>query len=161
MSLRSIVPGACALLAGLVLAAPAQADIINTTFDVPSETTNCETGETVLYTQTYHVVARTEIVDGEETLVELMRFDPREARGVGVESGDHYQIKTNQISRDAANPLTINAQFRVINTGPGADFMLSEVFHTTYDANGGLVVSHTSANVRCGDMHEHVNVHLP
>jgi len=150
--------GACALIAALAVAAPAQARVINESVEFQSETANCETGETVLYTQTYHVVARTAIVDGEEQLVEIMRFDLRQAAGVGADSGDEYLIRTNTISRNKANPLTLNAQFQVIGKGGTADFMANEVFHTTYGDDGELKVWHTSGNVRCGDVHEHVGL---
>jgi hypothetical protein len=163
MSKPRMLTGACALLAALVVAAPAQARMINTTFDVPSETNNCVTGETVVYTQTYHVVAKTEVVDGEEQLV-WSRFDLREAQGVGVDSGDHYQIKTKSISNEspigAAQPLTLVAQFQVIDTGSGANCLVGEVFHTTYNANGELTVWNTQGNVRIGDFHDHVGVKL-
>src|SRR6185503_1364263 len=127
VSLRRSLLGACALIAALAVAAPAQARMINTTFRYDTDTNNCDTGEQVLYTQTLHIVAKTEIVDGEETVV-WARFDPLEAQGTGVESGDHYQISTKSISIDhpfnAAQPLTLVGQFHVIDTGSGADFMI-------------------------------------
>jgi len=163
VSLRRSLLGACALIAALAVAAPAQARMINTTFRYDTDTNNCDTGEQVLYTQTLHIVAKTEIVDGEETVV-WARFDPLEAQGTGVESGDHYQISTKSISIDhpfnAAQPLTLVGQFHVIDTGSGADFMIGEVFHVTVNANEETTVWHTSGGYRCGDVHDQLVVNL-
>jgi hypothetical protein len=157
--LQKVLAGACALTAVLVVAAPAQARVINVTEQYETSTNDCVTGEEIVYTETLHVVARTAIVDGTEEIVDIMRFDPSagSATGTGVVSGDEYVINSGATTRDQTNPLTLNAKFQVINKGSGADFLITEVFHTTLNANGDLTVIHTSGNVRCGDVHDHVN----
>ena len=162
MSLRKILAGACALSATLVIAAPAQARVINVSEEFESTTNDCVTGEEIAYTQKFHAVVRTAIVDGEEQVVDILRYDLSNgsSTGVGVVSGDEYVINQNVTTRDQTNPLTLNAQFQVINKGSGADFMVTEVFHTTTNANGEVTVFKTSANIRCGDFHDHVNAKL-
>jgi hypothetical protein len=164
LSLHRTLAGACALIAALVVAAPAQARVLNVKQDFEDVTKNCETLEEVPYSYTLHAVVRTEIVDGEEVPVDIMRFDMSAgaSHGVGAESGDRYVINigTVNVTREQSNPLTLTTKFQVIDTGSGADFMVDEVFHTTFNANGELTVWHTSGGVRCGDFHDHANVKL-
>jgi hypothetical protein len=150
---------ASALVAALVVVAPAQARVINVSEEIPASTNDCVTGEEILYTQKLHVVAKTAIVDGEEQVVDIMRFDlgAGSGSGVGAVSGDQYVINEGTTTREQTNPLTLNAKFQVINKGSGADFLVTEVFHTTINANGELTVWHTAGNFRCGDVHEHVD----
>ncbi len=164
MSLHRILAGACALVAALVVAAPAQARVLNVTEEYETSTNDCATGEEIVYTQKVHIVARTAIVDGEEQIVEFMRFDPSVGSasgvGVGVVSGDRYVINESLTTREQTNPTTLVGKFQVINKGSGANFMISNVFHTTFNANGELTVWHNSGNYRCGDVHEHVGGNL-
>jgi hypothetical protein len=162
MSLRRSLLGAC--IAALTIAAPAQAEIINTTFDVPSETANCLTAETISYTQTYHIVASTFIDENGDEQADIIRFDPLTAHGVGIASGDRYIIQTQSIStgdpEDGSKPATSVVSFHVIDTGTGADFLFSGTFHTTIGADGQPIVAHETGNFRCGDDHLHVGVQL-
>jgi hypothetical protein len=159
MSLRRSLLGAC--VAALAIAAPAQADIINTTYSVDDSTNNCLTGEAINFVQTYHVVAKfdgTPLEDGSNLV--WSRFDPLTADGVGAESGDHYVIQTKTKLGDGTSPSTSVVQFHVLDTGTGADFLVTTLVHTTYNANGELTVEHEAGNFRCGDDHLHVGVQL-
>ena len=164
-SLRRSLLGAC--VAALFVAAPAQADsqIIKQTLDFDTEIANCETGEIVPYTQTISIIAKTDGVDenGEPVIV-WARADFDNEVAIGPVSGDRYLIQTkthsNQDPEDGSRPATLIAQIHWIDTGSGADFMVGESFHTTVGKDGEFIVSHQSANVRCGDFHDHLNVKL-
>ena len=69
------------------IAAPAQAEIINTTFDAPMDGdaafVNCVTGESVPYVQTYHIVANVytdENGDQRRSSIRQVASDPAASR---------------------------------------------------------------------------------
>ena len=166
MSLRRSLLGAC--IAALTIAAPAQAEIINTTFDAPMDGdaafVNCVTGESVPYVQTYHIVANVYTDENGDQQVDLRRFDPLTATAIGPVSGDRYLLQTKSVSTgdplDGTKPATSVVSFHVIDTGSGADFEFGGTFHTTVNANGELTVAHETGSFRCGHDHLHVGVQL-
>jgi hypothetical protein len=166
VSLRRILLGACALLVALVVAAPAQADrAFNATISFPDGNVNCVTGEPIVYTSTWHFVGKTEFISDElGEITTMQHVNSQDTQGVGVTSGDHYVIQTTILGNDhafnAADPTRLIGRFHIIDTGSGADWYVSAVYHTTINANGELTVAKESGNVRCGDLHEHVNVDL-
>jgi hypothetical protein len=153
---------ACALIAALVVAGPAQARVINQTITFDSDNNNCLTGEPILITQTWHIVAHTEIGPDGEEFVTSQQVNSQKSDGIGLISGDHYQVQTKINLTDhpfnAAHPLTGVSESHIIDTGSGADFLLNETLHETINANGEISVFRESGNVRCGDTHEHVGV---
>jgi hypothetical protein len=153
---------ACALIAALVVAAPAQARVINQTITFEDQNSNCLTGEPILITQTWHVVAHTEIGPDGEEFVTSQQLNSQQSSGVGLISGDHYQVQTKINITDhpfnAAHPTTGVTEFHIIDTGSGADFLINETLHETINANGDIVVFRQSGNFRCGDTHLNTGV---
>jgi hypothetical protein len=156
--------GACALVLSLAAAGPAQAGVINVQIPLEFDNVNPCTGEAFHYSQTWHIVAHSEIGPDGEPLVTSQHINSQQTTGVGLETGDRYQVNTIINLTDhpfnAAHPLTGVSQFHVIDTGSGDDFFLNETLHETINANGEITVFHESGNVRCGNDNTHVGVKL-
>jgi hypothetical protein len=164
VSLSRMLLGACALVVALVAAGPAQAAVINATIPLEFDNVNPCTGEAFHYSQTWHIVAHTEVGPDGELMVTSQQVNSQRTIGFGLETGDRYLVNETINLTDhpfnAAHPLTGVDQFHVIDTGSGDDFFLNETLHETINANGDITIFHESGNVRCGNDNSHVGVKL-
>jgi hypothetical protein len=82
-------------------------------------------------------------------------FQPQGISGIGETTGDKYQatgvtqqgFKTS-FQNGQANQTFVN-NFRIIGQGPGNNFLLHEVAHITFNANGTVTVFHDNFSVDC------------
>src|SRR5213082_1836238 len=83
-------------------------------------------------------------------------FQPQGLSGTGETTGDKYQA--TGVTKDTSFKLSLqNAQanqtfvnnFRIIGQGPGNNYLVHEVAHVTFNANGTLTVFHDSFSIDC------------
>jgi hypothetical protein len=82
-------------------------------------------------------------------------FQPQGISGTGETTGDKYQA--TGVTKDTFKGSFQNGQytetfvnnFRIIGQGPGNNFLVHEVFHVTFNANGILTVFHDNLSVDC------------
>ena len=141
-----------AAAASLGMAAPAHAGVINVRMPFDLEFPACN-GETVLASGVWHIVARTDEVNGEEIVIgqhtNLQGF-----RGVGLETGEEYVVSQSgntsmHPSFDAASPLTITSDLHVIDPGSGENFLLHALVHITFNANGEVTSFQNKGRLDC------------
>jgi hypothetical protein len=162
VSLPRMLTGACALVATLIVAAPAHAaGVINETITVEFDNVNACTGEPFHYSQPWHIVAHTDIGPDGEEFVTSQHINSQRTIGVGLDTGDRYEVNEIINSMDhpfnAAHPSTGETEFHVIDTGSGDDFFLRETLHETINANGEISVFVENGTVRCGNDNSHVH----
>ena len=83
-------------------------------------------------------------------------FQPQGLSGTGETTGDKYQA--TGVTKDTSFKVSFqNGQaqqtfvnnFRIIGTGPGNNFLVHEVAHITFNADGTLTVFHDSFSIDC------------
>jgi len=82
-------------------------------------------------------------------------FQPQGISGTGETTGDTYHA--TGVTKDTFKGSFQNGQynetfvnnFRIIGQGPGNNFLVHEVFHVTFNANGTLTVFHDNLSVDC------------
>ena len=83
-------------------------------------------------------------------------FQPQGIVGTGETTGDKYQA--TGVTKDTSFKFSFqNGQaqqtfvnnFRIIGQGPGNNYLVHEVAHVTFNANGTLTVFHDSFSVDC------------
>ena len=83
-------------------------------------------------------------------------FQPQGIAGTGETTGDKYQATgvTKDFSfkfsfqNGQANQTFVN-NFRIIGQGPGNHFLVHEVAHITFNANGTVTVFHDNFSIDC------------
>ncbi len=83
-------------------------------------------------------------------------FQPQGIAGTGETTGDKYQA--TGVTKDTSFKFSFqNGQaqqtfvnnFRIIGTGPGNNYLVHEVAHITFNADGTLTVFHDSFSIDC------------
>ena len=83
-------------------------------------------------------------------------FQPQGIVGTGETTGDKYQA--TGVTKDTSFKFSFqNGQaqqtfvnnFRIIGQGPGNNYLVHEVAHVTFNANGTLTVFHDSFSIDC------------
>jgi len=83
-------------------------------------------------------------------------FQPQGIAGTGETTGDKYQA--TGVTKDTSFKFSFqNGQaqqtfvnnFRIIGTGPGNNYLVHEVAHITFNADGTLAVFHDSFSIDC------------
>jgi len=83
-------------------------------------------------------------------------FQPQGLSGTGETTGDKYQA--TGVTKDTSFKVSFqNGQaqqtfvnnFRIIGTGPGNNYLVHEVAHITFNADGTLTVFHDSFSIDC------------
>ena len=84
------------------------------------------------------------------------QFQPQGIAGTGETTGDKYQAtgvtKATSFKVSFQNgqaQQTFVNNFRIIGTGPGNNFLVHEVAHITFNADGTLTVFHDSFSIDC------------
>jgi hypothetical protein len=79
-------------------------------------------------------------------------FQPQGIRGVGETSGDTYHatgVTQDQFNATVGVEETFVNNFRIIGQGPGNNFLVHEVFHITFNANGSITAFVDKFSVDC------------
>jgi hypothetical protein len=142
---RALMLAACALLAAVGVAAPAQASTINEKVPIEFDNTNPCTGEHFHYATTWHIV-------GDEDGGKI-HLNSQQTDGIG-EFGNKYIVNQseNLVTHDLSNgasPETLRATFNIIDAGAGDNFILESTFHVTTNANGDLTAYQDSGHATC------------
>ena len=82
-------------------------------------------------------------------------FQPQGLSGTGESTGDKYQA--TGVTQESFKGSFRNGQFndtfvnnfRIIGQGPGNNFLVHEVAHITFNANGTVTVSHDNFSAEC------------
>jgi hypothetical protein len=83
-------------------------------------------------------------------------FQPQGIVGIGETTGDKYQA--TGVTKDTSFKFSFqNGQaqqtfvnnFRIIGQGPGNNYLVHEVAHVTFNANGTVTVFHDSLSIDC------------
>ena len=86
----------------------------------------------------------------------MAHFQPQGLSGTGETTGDKYQA--TGVTKDTSFKFSFqNGQaqqtfvnnFRIIGQGPGNNYLVHEVAHVTFNANGTLTVFHDSFSIDC------------
>jgi hypothetical protein len=79
-------------------------------------------------------------------------FQPQGVSGVGETTGDRYQgtgVTQGQFNATVGVEETFVNNFRIIGQGPGNNFLVHEVFHITFNANGTITALVDRFSVDC------------
>jgi hypothetical protein len=118
--------------------------------DVPCA--NGGAGEEVLITGTLHILSHT-TTDNRGGSHTKFHFQPQGITGVGQSTGDTY--RATGVSQGTTNVVGLPSTdtyvniFQMIGPGPGNNFMVHEVFHTTINANGEVTSVVANSRVEC------------
>ena len=121
-------------------------------FPVPCA--NGGAGEDVLVSGTLHIVSNFNI-DNSGGVHGKIHFQPQEATGLGLITGDTYQATgvTQQTMNVNAGGLPFTAtfvnNFRLIAPGPGNNLQVHQTIHTTINENGVLTADVDNSSVEC------------
>jgi hypothetical protein len=86
----------------------------------------------------------------------MAHFQPQGLSGTGEATGDKYQA--TGVTKDSSFKLSFqNGQanqtfvnnFRIIGQGPGNNYLVHEVAHITFNANGTVTVLHDNLSIDC------------
>ena len=86
----------------------------------------------------------------------MAHFQPQGLSGTGEATGDKYQA--TGVTKDSSFKLSFqNGQanqtfvnnFRIIGQGPGNNYLVHEVAHITFNANGTVTVLHENLSIDC------------
>ena len=86
----------------------------------------------------------------------MAHFQPQGLSGTGEATGDKYQA--TGVTKDSSFKLSFqNGQanqtfvnnFRIIGQGPGNNYLVHEIAHITFNANGTVTVLHDNLSIDC------------
>ena len=108
-------------------------------------------GEVVTLSGDLHTLIRyTESASG--GIHAASHFQPQGISGVGETTGDKYQgtgVTQDEFNATVGVEETFVNNFRIIGQGPGNNFLLQEVFHITFNANGSITAFVDKFSVDC------------
>ena len=108
-------------------------------------------GEVVTLSGNLHIVLRyTESAGG--GIHAGSHFQPQGISGVGETTGDTYHatgVTQDEFNATVGVEETFINNFRIIGQGPGNNFLVQEVFHITFNANGSITAFVDKFTVDC------------
>jgi hypothetical protein len=108
-------------------------------------------GELVTLSGNLHILLRyTESAGG--GIHAASHFQPQGVSGIGETTGDTYHatgVTQDQFNATVGVEETFVNNFRIIGQGPGNNYLVQEVFHITFNANGSITASFDKFSVDC------------
>jgi hypothetical protein len=112
---------------------------------------NSGAGEVVTLSGSLHILVRySESASG--AIHVGSHFQPQGVSGVGETTGDRYRatgVTQNQFNANVGVEETFVNNFRIIGPGPGNNYLVHNVFHITFNANGTITAFVDKFSVDC------------
>src|SRR5262249_4633724 len=108
-------------------------------------------GEDVLLTGALHTLISLTVNNG-GGVSGVMHFQPQGLSGIGMTTGSKYQgtgVTQTKFSANVGEQMTFVNNFRIIGQGPGNNFLVHEVAHVTFNANGTVTASFDNLSIDC------------
>jgi hypothetical protein len=152
---RSVAVGVTVLSAALTLVSGAGAATQN--FKIPVEdfpAANLCNGDVLELQGTLHLVQQGEFVENAPRQHVVAHLNSQRLTGVGVPSGDRYNLNfiTNSVDNshiDGANVVTLETMINVVSRRTAENSQIQTVLHVTINANGETTAEFQNFHVHC------------